>query len=48
MSGAPDISILQSPEKENLYILDIDSTLLTTHQRNQAILDQFILEQKNK
>ena len=37
---------MKSPTKQDLFILDIDSTLVTTHQRNQAILDNFVKEFK--
>lgn len=37
-------SLLKDPSKSMLYVLDIDSTLLHTHFRNQAIVDQFVKE----
>ncbi len=36
------LETLKKPEKDNFFILDIDSTLVTTHQRNQAILEDWI------
>lgn len=36
------------PQINHFYILDIDSTLVTTHQRNQAVLDHFIAEYSEK
>jgi hypothetical protein len=33
---------LKNPKIDDFFVLDIDSTLVTTFQRNQAILDQFI------
>lgn len=33
---------LSKPDLNTLYILDIDSTLVTTHQRNQAIVESFV------
>ncbi len=36
------LETLKKPEKNNFFILDIDSTLVTTHQRNQAILEDWI------
>jgi hypothetical protein len=32
---------LHQPTQDTLYLLDIDSTLVTTHQRNTAILKEF-------
>ena len=37
---------LLKPSSSHFFILDIDSTLVTTHQRNQKILDDWI--KKNK
>lgn len=44
----PLLTILQAPSDAYFFILDIDSTLLTTYQRNQAILDQFIFDNKTR
>lgn len=37
-------SILENPNRQQVFILDIDSTLVTTYQRNQAILETFVNE----
>lgn len=39
---------LLSPRQDTLYILDIDSTLVTTHARNQAILRDFCQEYQER
>ena len=46
MSSKIQLATLKNPQPDHFFILDIDSTLLTTHQRNQAILDQFIMDNK--
>ena len=40
--------LLKKPTPDQLFILDIDSTLVTTHQRNQSIIEAFILEFHNQ
>lgn len=35
------LSILTQPQNDTLYVLDIDSTLVATHQRNQSIINDF-------
>jgi hypothetical protein len=44
MNKNKEIAFLQKPSQKYFYILDIDSTLISTHQRNQAILKQFIMD----
>ena len=39
-------NLLNNPTPDCFFILDIDSTLVTTYQRNQAILDAFIESHK--
>lgn len=36
------INVLKNPSKQSFFVLDIDSTLVTTHQRNQRILFEWI------
>ncbi len=38
---------LKTPLDNDFFILDIDSTLVTTYQRNQAIINQFIKDQQS-
>ena len=39
---------LKNPSKSDVFILDIDSTLVTTHQRNQTILDAWVSQHKKE
>lgn len=40
--------LLGNPSENDFFILDIDSTLVTTHQRNQAIIDAFIEQNESQ
>jgi hypothetical protein len=42
MTQTLSLESLQNPSKKSLFILDIDSTLVTTHQRNQNIIDDWV------
>jgi hypothetical protein len=42
MSSIETLERLKKPNKNDFFILDIDSTLVTTHQRNQAILSEWV------
>lgn len=42
MTIKANLESLKNPSKDSFFILDIDSTLVTTHQRNQAILEDWI------
>ena len=48
MPSTPDLEILRNPSSNDFFVLDIDSTLVTTYQRNQAILDEFITTKKEQ
>lgn len=42
MTAVTNINPLKNPSSSDFFILDIDSTLVTTYQRNQAIIQKFI------
>lgn len=42
MSNDKSLDPLKKPTASDFFILDIDSTLVTTHQRNQAILEDWV------
>lgn len=48
MTQLPQIATLKDPSKSFFYVLDIDSTLLNTHHRNQAIVKKFSELQKHR
>lgn len=48
MPTSKSLDSLKNPSSDDFFVLDIDSTLVTTHQRNQAILEKFISDNEKK
>ncbi len=48
MSIYENLETLKNPSRSDFFILDIDSTLVTTHQRNQAILLAWIKANRDR